>query len=355
MDFTISSVTVAQMSFFEPSSRGVVAFFKPKGMTSHDLVNRVRFVTGVKKVGHAGTLDPQAQGVMILGIGKQGTKQLSKLTLKDKVYQALITLGKTSSTDDSEGDLTQVSEYQPTKEEIEQAVRMFVGDIWQTPPIYSSVKVRGKTAHSLARQGKQPKLEPRQRHVYSITITDYQYPFLKLDIHTGPGVYIRSLARDLGERLTTGAYLQGLIRSRVGKNDLSSCHLIAMETLPVRIFTLAYIFNQEKILLGLKKRGWGAGYYNGFGGKPDKDELIMQTAVREIQEETTLVPESIKTAGLLDISYFNNYHAKVYLFRVDDSSGEPEETEEMKPTWFALNQIPYNQMWPDTRLWLPKL
>ena len=197
--------------------KGIYAVYKPKGPTSHDVIDQLRRETGVRKIGHAGTLDPLASGVLVVGVGRENTKKLGQIVKKEKEYLAKIRLGITSTTDDEEGQKKKVKVLEiPNYKEIEGAVAKFEGEILQTPPIYSAVKVNGVPAYKLARRGKTPQLEPRQILIKEIKILKYQWPYLKLRVVTGPGVYIRALARDIGQRLKTGAYLTELERIRVG-------------------------------------------------------------------------------------------------------------------------------------------
>lgn len=197
---------------------GIFAVYKPKGPTSNDVLQELRRRTGVKKIGHAGTLDPLASGVLVVGIGREATKQLGTIVKKEKEYRAKIRLGMTSTTDDEEGRKkeTKVSKI-PKSKEVKGVVLKFKGEILQTPPIYSAVKVSGREAYKLARKGKIPKLESRKVEIKEIDILKYQWPYLELKVVTGPGVYIRSLARDIGKELKTGGYLAELERTRVGE------------------------------------------------------------------------------------------------------------------------------------------
>lgn len=196
----------------------ILAIYKPVGPTSHDVVNQVRKITGIKKVGHAGTLDPLASGVLVIGVGREATRELGKHERTEKEYLAAIKLSENSTTDDAEGEKEAVAvKTVPTLEMITGAVKAFIGKIQQTPPAYSAINIKGQRAYDLARRGKEVKLQPRTVEIKAITIISYLWPELKLRVTTGPGVYIRSLARDLGERLGTGGYLAGLERTRVGR------------------------------------------------------------------------------------------------------------------------------------------
>lgn len=206
---------------------GIFAFYKPKGPTSHRFLNEIRGVVGRDvKVGHAGTLDPLAEGILVVGIGR-GTKRLEAEVGKEKEYIAEITFGITSTTDDEEGEKTVFSVTSlPDIDTIRGALDSFIGDIDQVPPIYSAVKVGGKEAYKFARKGREVELHPRRVKIASIDILEYLYPRLVARVVTGKGVYIRSLARDLGSRLGSGGYLSGLKRVRIGEYDLSSAYTI---------------------------------------------------------------------------------------------------------------------------------
>jgi tRNA pseudouridine55 synthase len=196
----------------------IFAVYKPKGPTSHDIVDQVRRITGIKKVGHAGTLDPLAEGVLVIAVTRSATKQIDSIVKTEKEYIAKVKFGETSTTDDEEGEKTKVlnSNIQITNNKIEEVLKKFVGGIKQMPPIYSAIKVKGQTAYKMARKGKEIKLEPRDVLIKEIEILDYKWPYLELRIVCGPGTYIRSLARDIGEVLKVGAYLAALKRTRVG-------------------------------------------------------------------------------------------------------------------------------------------
>jgi len=205
----------------------LLAINKPVGPTSHDVLQTLRRITGEKRIGHAGTLDPLASGVLVVGIGRDATKQLDEAVQKEKEYLATITLGETSTTDDAEGLITKYQSpitnhqlpitKQPTKKEVAVVLKEFIGSIKQVPPPYSAVKIRGQEAYKRARRGEKLNMPPRDVDIFSIELISYDYPTLVLKVTTGPGVYIRSLARDIGTKLKTGGYLKQLIRTRVGQ------------------------------------------------------------------------------------------------------------------------------------------
>lgn len=209
----------------------IFAVYKPKGPTSHDMVNLIRKATGERRIGHAGTLDPLASGILVIGVGREATKKLKDAVAAEKEYIAKVRLGAESTTDDEEGKKKsfEVAEI-PPKEEVNSILKNFTGTISQIAPQYSAIKARGKPLYFFARKGiRPPPQKVREVFIKEIEIIDYAWPFLELRVVTGPGVYIRSLARDLGCALKTGGYLAELERIRVGrfrKEDALSLEMI---------------------------------------------------------------------------------------------------------------------------------
>jgi tRNA pseudouridine55 synthase len=204
---------------------GILLIDKPKGWTSFDVVNKVRRIieqsglnrTGKKRypVGHTGTLDPLATGLLVLLLGDY-TKRAPELSKLDKAYEVTMRLGQTSTTGDEEGEKTAVSDKAPSREEVVAALKSFEGEIEQVPPIYSAVKVNGQRAYKLARQGREVKLEPRLVKIYDIRLNNYAFPEVKFTARVSSGTYIRSLVEDIGQKLSTGAYMSDLRRTQVG-------------------------------------------------------------------------------------------------------------------------------------------
>jgi tRNA pseudouridine55 synthase len=198
---------------------GILLIDKPSEMTSFGVVARIRRVVsrdaGKKvKVGHCGTLDPFATGLLILVTGKETKNAMSYMKL-DKEYEATIVLGQESTTGDPEGELTHASDYEPTTEEVEAVLEQFHGVIEQRPPIFSAIKINGQRAYKLARDGKEVEIPLRQVTIHSLEIMDYAYPLLKIRTHVSSGTYIRSLAVDIGRALATGAYCKELRRTKI--------------------------------------------------------------------------------------------------------------------------------------------
>jgi tRNA pseudouridine55 synthase len=215
---------------------------KPAGWTSFDVVAKVRsnlkkFSTpfpnnqspnplSVKpKVGHTGTLDPFATGLLVILTGKE-CKNADKYSKLDKVYEATIRLSQTSSTGDPEGEITDVNDNQPMHEEVEAALKQFMGEIEQTPPMYSAIKIGGQRAYKLARKGEKVEIPSRKVTIYSLELIDYDYPELKIRAHVSSGTYIRTLAEDIGKALSTGAYTSALRRTKVGEYSIKDAHAI---------------------------------------------------------------------------------------------------------------------------------
>lgn len=212
---------------------GLLNLHKPIGITSRDAVNRVQRIIRPVKVGHAGTLDPLATGVLVLCLGK-ATRLITYIQDRPKRYLGTFELGKVSTTDDSEGRVETVSIKQVSRAEVETCLQDFVGDVQQIPPSYSAVHVQGKRAYQLARAGRQPDLEPRTVHIESLQLTAWNFPGFTLEIECGSGTYIRSLGRDIGQALGCGAYMTSLVRTAIGEFSLPNAldlKLLTPETL----------------------------------------------------------------------------------------------------------------------------
>jgi len=210
---------------------GLVIVDKPGGMTSHDVVARIRRLAGTRRVGHAGTLDPMATGVLVVGVEK-ATRLLGYLALTEKQYDATIRLGQSTSTDDAEGELTGgASAAGLTPQALAEAVQRLTGEIEQVPPAVSAIKVDGQRAYKLTRAGAAPDLKPRPVTVHEFTVTAIRPAeggLLDVDatVRCSSGTYIRALARDLGDNLGTGGHLTRLRRTRVGGYGLEGARTL---------------------------------------------------------------------------------------------------------------------------------
>jgi tRNA pseudouridine55 synthase len=208
---------------------GLLLVDKPRGWTSFDVVAYVRNIAAKLenkkpknvKVGHIGTLDPEATGLLVLCVGLY-TKKVPELIKKDKTYEVEITLGKNSNTGDAEGTLTDVSSNKPNKDEVIKAANDFVGVQMQTPPIFSAIKINGKRAYELAREGKEVILNPREVTIYEILNISYEYPLVRFTTSVSSGTYIRSLVESIGEKLQTGAYMSNLRRTAIGNFNIDN-------------------------------------------------------------------------------------------------------------------------------------
>jgi tRNA pseudouridine55 synthase len=195
---------------------GILIINKPKNWTSFDVVAKIRNKLGVKKVGHTGTLDPMATGVLVLCLGK-ATKKAQEITGTDKEYVAEITLGATSNTDDAEGVITKKLGVRSLElGVVEKAIDKFQGTFEQIPPQFSAKKIKGQRAYKLARQGKKVELKPVEITIHELELLDYKWPVVRLRTLCSKGTYIRSLARDIGKELGVGGYLSKLERTKVG-------------------------------------------------------------------------------------------------------------------------------------------
>lgn len=220
---------------------GLLLVDKPRGWTSFDVVAYVRNIAAKLenkkpknvKVGHIGTLDPEATGLLVLCVGLY-TKKVPELIKKDKTYEVEMTLGKNSSTGDIEGTLTDISINKPNKDEVVKVVNEFVGTQMQTPPIFSAIKINGKRAYELAREGKEVILKPREVTVHEISSISYNYPLVSFTTSVSSGTYIRSLVESIGKKLQTGAYMSNLRRTAIGDfkvNDAISPKSLTEENL----------------------------------------------------------------------------------------------------------------------------
>lgn len=193
---------------------GVINIYKEKGFTSFDVVAKLRGILKQKKIGHTGTLDPDAEGVLVVCLGK-ATKLCDVLTDKNKCYKATMQLGITTDTEDSSGMVQSKSDVTVSEEQVREAILSFVGEYDQIPPMYSAIKINGKKLYELARQGKVIEREPRRVAVHEIQIESIDLPYVRFMVSCSKGTYIRSLCRDIGAKLGCGAIMEALVRTEV--------------------------------------------------------------------------------------------------------------------------------------------
>ncbi len=231
------------------TTAGFLLINKPIGITSHDVIDILRHVTHVQKIGHAGTLDPFASGLLLVAIGKSATKQISRFVKLDKKYVALLRLGATSDTYDRTGVITSTIGHQDSKvsqERIQENLRPFIGNIQQTPPMYSAKKIHGKKLYEWARQGIEIERQPTTITIHSIELLRYEFPILELNIHCSSGTYIRSLAHDVGQNLGVGAYLESLTRTHIGSFQLQ--YATEIQSLQEEQHWEKFLFDQTTLL-----------------------------------------------------------------------------------------------------------
>lgn len=199
---------------------GIINVYKEKGFTSFDVVAKLRGILRTKKIGHTGTLDPDAEGVLPVCIGR-ATKVCDLLTDKDKVYEAVLLLGAETDTQDTTGQVLRTAPVENSAEEVKAAVLSFVGDYDQIPPMYSALKVQGKKLYELAREGKTVERKARPVRIFSIDIIETKLPRVRMRVHCSKGTYIRTLCHDIGQKLGCGGCMESLLRTRVADFKLS--------------------------------------------------------------------------------------------------------------------------------------
>lgn len=225
--------------------QGVLLVDKPAGWTSFDAVNYVRKIVAQAedkrpkqvKVGHTGTLDPFATGLLVLLIGKEYTKRAGELSKLDKTYEVTMKLGETSSTGDPEGEITSIKGSVPDEKALQEALKRFTGQIKQVPPAYSAIKIEGQRAYKLAREGKEVKIEPREVTINRLEMIDYNYPEAKFITDVSSGTYIRSLVEDIAKTLGTGAYTTVLRRTIVGAYNVRNASTTKALNYPLSLTT----------------------------------------------------------------------------------------------------------------------
>lgn len=205
---------------------GIINVKKERGFTSHDVVAKLRGILKQKKIGHTGTLDPDAQGVLPVCLGK-ATKLCDLLTDKDKTYEAVLLLGVTTDTLDVTGEVLERKEVRVSEDEVKEAIQSFVGAYDQVPPMYSALKVNGQKLCDLARQGKEVERKARRVQIHEIRIKEIALPKVTMEVTCSKGTYIRSLCQDIGEKLGTGGTMEALIRTRVSRFCIEESHTLS--------------------------------------------------------------------------------------------------------------------------------
>ncbi|BCJ95182.1 tRNA pseudouridine synthase B [Anaerocolumna cellulosilytica] len=234
---------------------GIINVYKEKGFTSHDVVAKLRGILKQKKIGHTGTLDPDAEGVLPVCLGN-GTKLCDMLTDKDKTYEAVLLLGVTTDTQDITGKVLETSKVTVVREEIESAIMSFVGDYEQLPPMYSAIKVGGKRLYELARAGKEVERETRKVRIHNIRILEFddENHEIRIAVHCSKGTYIRTLCHDIGIKLTCGGCMKELLRTKAGQFTIDdSITLQKIQDLQEKELLSDYIVMVDQMFLDYKK------------------------------------------------------------------------------------------------------
>lgn len=206
---------------------GIINIYKEKGFTSHDVVARMRKITGQKKIGHTGTLDPDAEGVLPVCLGR-ATKVCGMLTDKDKTYETVMLLGTETDTQDISGRVLKTADTgNISPRQVEECIRRFIGDYDQVPPMYSALKVNGRKLYELAREGKSVERRSRRVRIYGIRIMEMKLPRVRMEVECSKGTYIRTLCHDIGEQLGVGGCMERLLRTRVERFDIKDSITLA--------------------------------------------------------------------------------------------------------------------------------
>jgi len=230
----------------DQSLNGFVIVDKPLGMTSHDVVHKIRKICNTKKVGHAGTLDPEASGVLVVGLGK-ATRLLTFIVADNKTYQATIRLGQNTSTDDAQGEITSQNSCENiTDQEISNCLLSFIGDLDQVPSSVSAIKVGGKKAYEIIRSGEKVELTPRKIHISAIDLHEItrinNLIDLSVTVHCSSGTYIRALARDIGKKLNVGGHITSLRRIQSGRYKITEAlHLDNLNLDKIKLISMAEV------------------------------------------------------------------------------------------------------------------
>ncbi|MCI5492990.1 MAG: tRNA pseudouridine(55) synthase TruB [Lachnospiraceae bacterium] len=265
---------------------GIINVYKEQGYTSFDVVAKLRGILKQKKIGHTGTLDPDACGVLPVCLGK-ATKVCELLTDKDKVYEAVLLLGRTTDTQDTTGQTQSTHEVTCTNEQVTDAVSHFIGDYDQIPPMYSALKVNGKKLCDLARAGIEVERKSRRVHIFSIDILDMELPRVKMRVHCSKGTYIRTLCQDIGEMLGCGGCMESLLRTRVADFDLEHAYRLSEIEEAVRNQTIAQMIAPiDQVFLHYPALTVKAGYekllYN--GNRMPEESILEQDVLAALKD-----------------------------------------------------------------------
>ena len=255
--------------------QGIIVIHKEKGFTSHDVVAKLRGILHMKKIGHTGTLDPDATGVLPVALGK-GTKLVDLLTDKEKTYEAVLHLGITTDTQDMSGTVLEEKQVSVTEEKVKEVLKGFQGEQMQVPPMYSALKVNGKKLYELAREGKTVERKARPVCFYEITPLEIALPLIKIRVTCSKGTYIRTLCHDVGQRLGCGGCMEELLRTKVGRFSLEESYTLGEIERAVQDGTISEMIHPVEAVLA----DYPAIYADSYGdrllqnGNPLSDNLV---------------------------------------------------------------------------------
>ena len=303
---------------------GIINVYKEKGFTSHDVVAKLRGIVGQKKIGHTGTLDPDAVGVLPVCLGR-ATKLCDLLTDKDKVYETVLLLGVDTDTQDVSGEVLMSKETSAlTEKEVRAAVLSFEGDYDQIPPMYSALKVGGKKLYELAREGKTVERKARRVQIFEVEILAVDLPRVKMQVHCSKGTYIRTLCHDIGAKLGCGGCMEELVRTKVSRFVIEDDHTLSQieemkekGQLKKLLLPVDRMFEQYKKVVVMEK--WQKLIYN---GNPFPEKAVLSEAGAEDQEQVRVYDQEEHFIGLYRYRALNKDYTIVKMFFDQESLQE---------------------------------
>lgn len=287
---------------------GIINVYKEKGFTSHDVVARLRGILHQKKIGHTGTLDPDATGVLPVCLGK-GTKVCDLLTEKSKTYEAVLLLGKTTDTQDVSGQVLSEAEVKCREEEAREAVLSFQGEYDQIPPMYSALKVNGKKLYELARAGVEVERRPRRVEILSIEILELALPRVRFLVHCSKGTYVRTLCQDIGEKLGCGGCMESLIRTRVAQFSIEES---------LKLSQIEELVAEDKFMEKVLPVDSCFSEYPAYQAKPEADRFLYNGNGVYVRQAAPM-EETAGQAGL--IRMYDSKGVFIGVFYLDSANG----------------------------------
>ncbi len=300
---------------------GIVNIYKEKGYTSHDVVAKLRGILGQKKIGHTGTLDPEAEGVLPVCLGA-GTKLCDMLTDKNKTYRAVLLLGQTTDTQDTTGEILTKNEVRVSEQEICDAAAGFVGEYAQIPPMYSALKVNGKKLYELAREGKTVERKPRRVKVFEIRIEEIHLPRVTMTVTCSKGTYIRTLCQDLGEKLGCGGCMEQLTRTRVGIFTIEES---------LKLSQVEELMKNGKISQAVHTVDAMFPSYPAYQTLPEADRMLyngnmlLPGQVRLLSSKEVCASSLDQTEGMVRMYDSKEHFCGIYVYRAEKDCYQPEK------------------------------